>query len=262
MKIVVCVKEVPPNPVRSTLDPETLRLVRSGDGGLNDADKQALEVALRLGDAALGEVEVVLLSLAPERAVASLREGMAMGADRSVLVSDEAAGGSDLVATGRVLARALDREAPDLVLVGAQSSDGNGAMLWAAIGDRLDWPVVSQVSELRLVDRAIRVRRQTEDGYEVVETPLPAIVAVSNSVAEPRYPLLKGMIAAKTKPCDVLRLADLGLGAADAGAAGSRTTVLAARPAPPRKAPELIPGDDPAAAANALLERLVAKGLV
>lgn len=262
MKIVVCAKDVPPNPVRSTLDPETLRLVRGGANGLNGADKQALEVALRLRDAAPGEVEVVLLSLGPAQAVASLREGMAMGADRSVLVSDGAAAGSDLVATGRVLARALESETPDLVLVGAQSSDGNGAMLWATIGERLDWPVVSQVSELGLVGDAVRLRRQTEDGYEVVETSLPAIVAVSNGAAEPRYPLLKGMIAAKTKACDVLCLADLGLDAADAGIAGSRTTVLSARPAPQRKTPELIPGDDPVTAANVLLERLVAKGLV
>lgn len=262
MKIVVCMKEVPPNPVRSTLDPGTLRVVRGADSGLNGADKQALEIALRFRDADPEGVEIVLLSLAPERAVASLREGMAMGADRAVLVSDEAAAGSDLVATGRVLARALEREPSDLVLVGATSSDGNGAMLWATIGQRLGRPVVSQVSELTVADGTIRARRQTENGYEVVEAPLPAIVAVSNSVAEPRYPLLKGMIAAKKKPCDVLALGDLGLDAADAGAAGSRTTVLAARPAPPRKEPELIAGDDPEAAASALLERLVAKGLV
>ena len=262
MKIVVCVKEVPPSPVRSALDPGTLRLVRSGDRGLNGADKQALEIALRFRDADPEGVEVVLLSLAPERAVSSLQEGMAMGADRSILVSDPAAAGSDLVATGRVLARALDREPSDLVLVGAQSSDSNGAMLWATIGERLDRPVVSQVSELSVLDGVIRARRQTENGYEVVEARLPAIVAVSNSVAEPRYALLKGMIAAKKKRCDVLGLGDLGLGPADAGVEGSRTTVLAARPAPPRKAPELMAGDDPAAAAEALLERLIARGIV
>src|SRR5437773_2306066 len=115
MRIIVCVKEVPPDPVRSALDPGTLRLIRGGDETLNDADRQALEIALRFRDAMPGEVELLLLSLGPAHAVSPLRDGMAMGADRAVLISDAAAAGSDLVATGRVLARALEREPSDLV---------------------------------------------------------------------------------------------------------------------------------------------------
>src|SRR6185503_294376 len=122
------------------------RLDRSGEGALNPTDVNAVEEALRLKESAGGEV--VLVSLGPEKAMDSLRKGLAMGADRAVLVSDDAAAGSDLVGTSRVLAAALGREAPDLVLFGQQSSDADGAVLWAAVSDRLRRPMVSQVAEL------------------------------------------------------------------------------------------------------------------
>jgi electron transfer flavoprotein beta subunit len=102
-----------------------------------------------------------------------------MGADRAVLVSDDAAAGSDLLATGRVLAAALERERPDLVLFGQQSSDSDGAVLWATVADRLRLPVISQAAELAVADGKATVKRQTEFGYERIEAPLPAVIAVS-----------------------------------------------------------------------------------
>src|SRR2546423_5380148 len=148
MRIAVCVKHVPEGPSR--IDPSTKRLDRSGEGALNHFDANAVEEALRIkGDS---DSEVVAVSLGPQKALDSLRKALAMGADRAVLVSDEAAAGSDLVATSRLLAAALDRESADLVLFGQQSSDSDGAVLWAAIGERLRLPGVSQAAGLTVAD--------------------------------------------------------------------------------------------------------------
>src|SRR5215204_6799485 len=157
-----------------------------------------------------------------------------MGADRVVLVSDEGAAGSDLVATSRVLAAALEREGADLVLFGQQANDSDGAVLWAAVADRLQRPLISQVAELSHEDEKVLGKRQTEFGYDVIEAPLPAVVAVSDAINEPRYPSLKGIMGAKKKPQETVSLADLGVAAGEAGTDGSRTTVLAVADPPPR----------------------------
>src|SRR5919201_1092912 len=172
MKIAVCVKHVPEGTKR--IDPSTKRLDRSGEGALNSFDAHAIEEALRLKDGS-GEGEVVLVSLGPEKALDSLRKGLAMGADRAVLVSDDAAAGSDLVATSLALAKALEREGADLVLFGQQASDSDGAVLWAAVADRLRRPFVSQAAELTVSEGKARVKRQTEFGYDVIDAPLPAV---------------------------------------------------------------------------------------
>src|SRR5436190_1155669 len=209
MRIAVCVKHVPEGP--SKIDPSTKRLDRSGQGALNHFDANAVEEALLLkGDS---DTEVVAVSLGPQRALDSLRKALAMGADRAILVSDDAAAGSDLVATSRLLAGALERENADLVLFGQQASDADGAVLWAAVADRLRWPLVSQAAELELSNGRVRAKRQTEFGYDVIEAPLPAVVAVSDAINEPRYPSLKGIMGAKRKPQDTLTAGDLGLAA-------------------------------------------------
>src|ERR671937_2483859 len=128
MKIAVCVKQVPEGAKR--IDPATKRLDRSGEGALNSFDANAVEEALRLKEAT-GEGEVVVLSLGPDKAQDALRKALAMGADRAILISDEAAAGSDLVATSYALAKALERESPDLVLFGQQAADSDGAVLGA-----------------------------------------------------------------------------------------------------------------------------------
>lgn len=259
MKIAVCVKEVPEAVSGRRLDPETKRLDRSGEAALNPFDVHAVEEALRVKEA-LGDGEVVLVSLGPERALASLRRALAMGADRAVLVSDPAAAGSDLPATARALAAALERERPDLVLLGQQSSDGEGALLWAALAERLRLPVVSQAAELSLAEGTVTVKRQTEFGYERISAPLPAVVAVSDAINEPRYPSLKGIMGAKAKPQETLALADLGLGPEEVGDAGSRTEVLALRPPPPRGESRTI--EDDGTAAQQILDLLVERKLV
>jgi electron transfer flavoprotein beta subunit len=252
MKIAVCAKYVPESTAARRIDPQTKRLDRSGEGALNPFDVNAVEEALRLKEADDGEV--VIVSLGPERALEAMRRALAMGADRIVLVADEAAAGSDLVATSRVLAAALERESPDLVLFGQQANDADGAVLWAAVAERLQRPLISQVAELSLEDGKARGKRQTEYGYDVIDAPLPAVVAVSDAINEPRYPSLKGIMGAKKKPQETVSLADLGVGAEEAGEAGSRTTVEALNDPPPRG--DTVKIEDDGSAAEKILKFL------
>jgi electron transfer flavoprotein beta subunit len=248
----VCVKQVPEG--HSRIDPETKRLDRSGEGALNPFDANAVEEALRLREAA-GESEVVLVSMGPAKAQDALRKALAMGADRAVLVSDDAAAGADLVATSQALAKALEREGADLVLFGQQAGDSDGAVLWAAVADHLRLPVISQAAEVTHEDRNVTVKRQTEFGYDVIEAPLPAIVAVSDAINEPRYPSLKGIMGAKSKPQETVSLADLG-----ADQLQSRTEVYALNDPPARGDSRKIEGD--ADAAQAIVDFLAEKRLL
>jgi electron transfer flavoprotein beta subunit len=255
VKIAVCVKQVPDAASRR-IDPGTKRLDRSGEGALNAFDSHAVEEALRVREQT-GEGEVVLVSLGPAKALDSLRKALAMGADRALLVSDEAAAGSDLVATSRVLAAALERENADLVVFGQQASDSDGAVLWAAVADRLRRPLISQVAELTVADGKVRGKRQTEFGYDVIEAPLPAVIAVSDAINEPRYPSLKGIMGAKKKPQDTMSLSDLGVAADLVGEAGSKTKVLDLTDPPPRADTQRIEddGDAPARIVEFLAEK-------
>ncbi len=252
MKIAVCVKQIPEGSRR--IDPESKRLDRSGEGALNPFDAHAVEEALRLKDAG-GEGEIVLVSMGPAKAQDALRKALAMGADRAVLVSDDGAAGADLVATSSVLAKALERESAELVLFGQQAGDSDGAVLPAAVADRLRLPVVSQAAEVTQADGKLTVKRQTEFGYDVIEAPLPAVIAVSDAINEPRYPSLKGIMGAKSKPQETLSLADLGLDALE-----SRTEVYALNDPPARGDSRKI--DDDGNAAQAIVDFLAEKRLV
>ncbi len=259
MKIAVCVKQVP-EAAGKRIDPSTKRLDRAGEGALNPFDANAVEEALRLKDSG-GEHEVVVVSLGPDKATDALRKALAMGADRAVLVSDEAAAGSDLVATSRALAAALERENADLVLFGQQSSDSDGAVMWAAVADRLRRPVVSQAAELTVSGETLRVKRQTEFGYDVIEASLPAVVAVSDAINEPRYPSLKGIMSAKKKPQESVSAADLGLDASQLGEGGSKTVVLALNDPPARGESRKVE-DEGGNSADQIVEFLAEKRLL
>jgi electron transfer flavoprotein beta subunit len=257
VKIAVCVKQVPEGAKR--LDPSTKRLDRSGEGALNAFDANAVEEALRLKDG-IGEGEVVLVSLGPSKAQDALRKALAMGADRAILIADDAASGSDLVATSYALAKVLEREGADLVLFGQQSADSDGAVLWAAVADRLRLPLVSQAAELTHADGKLTVKRQTEFGYDVIEAPLPAVVAVSDAINDPRYPSLKGIMGAKSKPQETLTLSDVGVESDRAGEQGSRTKVLALNEPPSRGDSRVI--EDSGNAADEIASFLSEKRLI
>jgi electron transfer flavoprotein beta subunit len=258
MKIAVCVKQIPEGAHRR-IDPTSKRLDRSGEGALNPFDANAVEEALKLKEST-DEAEVVVLSLGPAKAQDALRKALAMGVDRAVLVSDDAAAGSDLIATSYALGRALERERPDLILFGQQAGDSDGAVLWAAVADRLRRPMVSQAAELEHADGSVTVKRQTEFGYDVIEAPLPAVVAVSDAINQPRYPSLKGIMGAKSKPQETLALAELGIEADRAGEEGSRTEVYALNDPPARGENRRV--EDDGSAAEKVVEFLVEKRLV
>jgi electron transfer flavoprotein beta subunit len=252
MKIAVCVKAVPDAASRRKLDPSTGRLDRSGDLVVSDFDLHPVEEALRVRDAA-GGGEVVVISLGPAGVADAVRKTLAMGADRSVLVTDAGFEGGDLLTTAHALAGALRHEEADLVLFGQQSADGDGACLWAAVAELLRAPVVSQVAELTVENGSVTGRRQTELGYERIRAPLPAVVAVSDAINEPRYPSLKGIMGAKSKPQDVIGAGDVG------GVTAARTTVLAQSAPPSRGERRRI---EAAGAPEAILEFLVERRLL
>jgi electron transfer flavoprotein beta subunit len=256
MKIVVCVKHVPEGHVR--VDPSSKRIDRTGSGELNTFDSNAIEEALRIKDDS--DSEVVVLSMGPEGAAETLRTALGLGADRAVLISDPAAAGSDLLSTSRALSKALEREDADMVLFGQQASDGGGAVLWAAVAEHLHLPVVSQVTELTVQGGVLRVTRQTEFGDDVIEGPLPAVVAVTDAINEPRYASLKGMMGAKRKPLDLVTLVDLGLDPAELGDAGAKTEVLGLAQPPGRA--DAMKIEDDGNAAEAIVDFLVEKALI
>ncbi len=258
MKIAVCVKNVPDGRLR--IDPESKRLARNGPGELNKVDKNAIEEALRLKAEGDVDVDVVIVSCGPEEAVDSLRTALALGADRAVLVADPAAAGSDLIATSKILAKVLEREQPDLVLFGQQTIDGGGGVLWAAVAEQMRRPFVSQAAVITLHDGTVRVSRQTEFGDEDLEVHLPALVAVTDSINEPRYTSLKGMMGAKKKPLETLALVDLLIAGDDVGEAGSKTEVLNVADPPARANSSLI--EDSGDAAQAIFDFLVERQLV
>jgi electron transfer flavoprotein beta subunit len=259
MKIAVCVKEVPDAALNRRIDPATKQLDRSGDRVLNPYDLHAVEQAIRMKESEAGS-EVVLVSMGPNRALESMRKGLAMGADRAVLVTDEAASGSDLVATSHTLAKALEREQPDVVLFGYQTPDGNGACLWAAVAERMRLPMVSQIAEIEVADGTVTAKRQTEFGYDTIRAPLPCVLSVSDALNEPRFASLKGIMGAKKKPQETLSLSDLGVEADRVGQAGSRTTVRTLGDPPSRG--ENVKIEDDGSGAEKILQFLIERKLV
>jgi electron transfer flavoprotein beta subunit len=255
MKIAVCVKHVPEGTTHARIDPQSKRLNRSGEGAINAFDTHAVEEALKIKEAQGGEVVVV--TMGPASAQDSVRKALAMGADSALLVTDDGATGSDLVATTAVLAAALEPENADLILFGQQASDSDGAVLWAAVADRLRRPVISQVAELTVADGKVTGKRQTEFGYDSIEAPLPAVVAVSDAINEPRYPSLKGIMGARSKPQRTASLSELGVDAGSAGESGSKTTVLGLNDPPPRG--DTVKIEDDGSAAEKIVEYLAEK---
>jgi electron transfer flavoprotein beta subunit len=210
LNVVVLAKYVPSPQGTPQLGPDHL-LVREGvEGALDPGDEYGIEAALRIVEAGEGEVRVV--SMGPEDAMSAVRRALAMGAHSGVLVNDPALRGADALATSRVLAAAVSRAPFDLVLAGVESTDGYTGTLPLTVAELLDLPSVTFVRKLEIRGNTIRAERQTETGYDVVECELPALVTVTSGADEPRYPSLKGIMGAKTKPVEVVSTSELGLG--------------------------------------------------
>ena len=239
MKVVVCVKQIPDPADPGALDPETNTLVRDQKLILDESDSYGVEMALQLVDAA-GEGSVHLVSMAPNNEVSGLRTALAMGAESATLVSDDALGGSDALGTSKVLAAAITRSEPDLVLAATESSDGYTGTVPEMIAELLQLPSVTFAKSISVEGGIAKVQRQTEAGYDEVECPLPAVVSVTAGVVEPRYPSFKGIMAAKSKPVDELGIADLGIDADSVGWAGGGQEIVSVDDAPAREAGEVI----------------------
>jgi electron transfer flavoprotein beta subunit len=234
MNVVVCVKQIPDPASPGRLDPATNTLVREGKLILDDSDAYGVEMALQLVDKA-GGGEVSLVSMAPNNEVSGLRTALAMGAASAVLVSDDALRGADALTTAKVLAAAIKRKNPDLILAATESTDGYTGTTPVQIAELLGLPSITFAKSITTDGTTVQVERQTEAGYDEVESPLPALVTVTAGVVEPRYPSFKGIMAAKGKPVEELKVADLGL---DGVNVGQQITDVAA--AEERKAGEVI----------------------
>src|SRR5437868_10450249 len=204
------------------MDPNTMKLDRSGEKNLNPFDTHAIEAAMQIKEGLPeGTVqEVVAVTMGPESAVRALHKAVSLGADRSVQLTDDALAGSDVAATGYALAQVLQKESPDLVLLGQQSDDGECYTIGAIVADHLQMPSLTQVIKMDVADGKLRCERQAEYGYDTVEVELPAVISVGDAINEPRYPSLKAIMGAKKKPLDTKAIGDVDIEAGKAGAEG------------------------------------------
>lgn len=242
MNIVVTAKYVPDPDLPGEL--EGFRLRREGVPGLLDPiDQCGVELAVQLKESLGGQV--TLVSMGPAVAEAGLRLGLAMGADEAYLVTDPTLAGADALVTARVLAAVIRRLPFDLVICGAQSTDGSTGTLGAMLAALLDLPGIGPAKQAEVCGTSVRVRRQTATGYELVEYPLPALIAVAQDINVPRFPSFKARVAARSKPITRLAVADLGL---DGEGLRVKQEVVAVTPAEERTAGEIVTGEEIGAA--------------
>src|SRR3954462_10102187 len=197
--------------------------------------------------------EIVAVTMGPDSAVRALHKAVALGADRSVHLADDALAGSDVNATGYALAKVLEAESPDLVLLGQQSDDGECYTIGAVLADHLKMPSLTQVIKIDVVEGKLRCERQAEYGYDTVDLELPAVVSVGDAINEPRYPSLKAIMGAKKKPLDTKATGDVGIEGDRVGLDGSKTTVESINPPPEKEAGEIIEDED----TNETVEKIV-----
>jgi electron transfer flavoprotein beta subunit len=239
MNVVVCVKQIPDPATPGRLDPSTNTLVREGKLIIDDSDMYGVEMALQLVGSA-GSGEVTLVSMAPNSESSGLRTALAMGAASAVLVSDDSLKGADALTTAKVLAAAIKRSNPDLILAATESTDGYTGTTPVQIAELLGLPSVTFAKSITTDGTTVQVERQTEEGYDEVECPLPAVVTVTAGVVEPRYPSFKGIMAAKGKPVEELKVSDLGVDAGDVGWGGADQEISDIAAAEERQAGEIV----------------------
>ncbi|MCP9490335.1 MAG: electron transfer flavoprotein subunit beta/FixA family protein [Solirubrobacteraceae bacterium MAG38_C4-C5] len=245
MKICVLVKEVPDAAVEKRIDPSTGRMDRSGERNLNPYDTHAIEAAMQIKEGGAVEVdEIVAVTMGPASAVRALHKAVSLGADRSVHLSDDALAGSDVAATGYALAQTLERESPDLVLLGQQSDDGECYTIGAVLADHLRMPSLTQVIKMDVVEGKLTCERQAEYGYDTVEIRTPAVISVGDAINEPRYPSLKAIMGAKKKPLEALGAGDVGVDISKVGAEGSQVDCGTFKAPPAKQAGTIIEDED------------------
>jgi electron transfer flavoprotein beta subunit len=242
MNIVVLVKQVPDSGAERALSAGDNTVARSSANNvINEMDEYAIEEALKIKEAHGGEVTI--LTMGPERAAESIRKALSMGPDKAVHVQDDALHGSCAVASSKVLAAALGTLDADLIICGAESTDGRVQVMPHMLAERLGVAALTGARKLTVDGDMLTAERQTDEGYEVVTASTPAIVSVWDTINEPRYPSFKGIMAAKKKPVQKLTLADLGVSADEVGFAGATSSVLESAKRPPRSSGTKITDD-------------------
>jgi electron transfer flavoprotein beta subunit len=239
MNVAVCVKQIPDPNLPGKLDPETKTLVREGKLVIDDSDMYGVEMALQLV-AAAGGGEVTLVSMAPNGETSGLRTALAMGAAKAILVSDDALAGTDALGTAKVLAAALQKAGADLILAATESTDGYTGTTPVQVAEIMGLPSVSFAKHIEVDGQQVKVQRQTEAGFDDVVCELPCLVTVTAGVVEPRYPNFKGIMSAKSKPVEELKISDLGLAADQVGWAGARQEITEVADSEERKAGEIF----------------------
>ena len=235
MKIVVTVKQVPDPNSNLTLEADN-SISREKEVVLDPGDECGVEEALQLKEAHGGEV--VLVSMGPERAKDAIRQGLSMGADRGILISDASLAGADALLTARALAAAIKSEAPDLVICATESYDGSTGMVPPMLAELLGMPQLTFAKKVEATGSSLKVHRQTADGYQVVEASTPALITVTAAIAEPRYASLKGIMAARSKEIKQLAAGDLGVEMSERA-----ESIVGVADAQARKAGEVIEDD-------------------
>jgi len=205
---------------------------------LDPAAASALEEGLRLTERHGGEVR--LLTMGIEDATVGIRNALAMGAASAIHILDGALAGSDTLGTAKALAAAIRRETFDLIICATESSDSYSGIVPGQLARLLGITPLTFAREIGVDGRRITIKRQSENGYDVVEAELPALVTVTSGINEPRYPQLKGIMAAKKKEIKRYTAADLGLGPDQVGASGARERVLSIGRPPARKAGQIL----------------------
>ncbi len=255
MKIAVLVKEVPDAAVVKRIDPSTGRMDRSGEKNLNPYDTHAIEAAMQIREGGTVPVEeIVAVTMGPDSAVRALHKAVSLGADRSVHLSDPALAGSDVAATGYALAKVLQSESPDLVLLGQQSDDGECYTIGAVVADHLQMPSLTQVIKMDISTAGVTCERQAEYGYDTVEVEFPAVISVGDAINEPRYPSLKAIMGAKKKPLDAKAIGDVGIEADRVGEAGSKVVCGDFHAPPAKEGGTIIEDED----TNETVEKIIA----
>jgi electron transfer flavoprotein beta subunit len=235
MNIVVLVKQVPDSGAERNLRSDDSTVDReSANNVINEMDEYAIEEALKLKEEHGGVV--TLLTMGPATASESIRKALSMGPDKAVHILDDALHGSCALGTSKVLAAALKTLEPDLVIAGAEATDAGGQVIPHMLSERLGIAALTGARKLTVDGSVLTVERQTEEGYEIVTAPTPAVVSVWDTINEPRYPSFRGIMEAKKKKVQTLSLADLGVGADEVGFAGASTAVVEHSKRPARQA--------------------------
>lgn len=252
MRVVACVKQIPDPSTPYQLEEGTGWLVRPADQVLDDTDRYGVEMGLQIAQANQGTL--TLVSMGPSGSAQGIRQALAMGADKAIIIDDPSLRGANALTTAKVLAAAIEKEGYDLVIAGTESTDGYSGVVPQMMAELLGVPALTYATKVGASGDGVTIDRQTAVGYDVVTSSLPAVVSVTAGVVEPRYPTFKGIMDAKKKPVETLSVADLGV------AVDANQTVTDVSPAPERQAGRKI--EDDGTAHLAIIELLEQKKVI